>query len=159
MDRITQRHIDGCCETLNIALGLPVAPYVDGKPQAGNIHADLGYGGVSIVQMSDSGSGTSTLSDRGTKREAWQWLCAAIRGAQLQSHSIKASPTRFKFESDKECMIFINALNHYSKTEDVQNLLGLDQNQFHGLVDDFKSFAINYPGGLDPTPLLPDAGL
>ncbi len=72
-------------------LGLPVAPYVDGKPQAGCIHADHVYGGVGIVQMSWRGgcSGVSPLSDTGTKREAWQWLCAAIRGAQLMSDSIK----------------------------------------------------------------------
>lgn len=88
MNRITQRHVDGCCETLNIVLGRPVASYVDGKPQAGNIHADLAYGGVAIHQMSDSGSGTSMLSDRGTKREAWIWLCAAIRGAQLMKDTI-----------------------------------------------------------------------
>jgi len=52
---------------------------------------------------------------------------------------------KFKFESDKECMIFINALNHYSRSEDVQNLMGLELSQFNQLVDDFKSFAINYP--------------
>ena len=85
MQRITDRHIEGCCETLNEVLGLPVAPYIDGKPQQGCIHADYSYGGVSIVQMSsrEGCTGVSTLSDRGTKREAWQWLCAAIRGAQL----------------------------------------------------------------------------
>ena len=92
MDRITDRHIDGCCETLNEMLGLPVAPYVDGKAQQGCIHSDHAYGGVSIVQMSwrEGCSGTSTLSDTGTKREAWQWLCAAIRGAQLMRDSSNA---------------------------------------------------------------------
>ena len=91
MDRITDRHIDGCCETLNQMLGLPVAPYVDGKAQQGCIHSDHCYGGVAIVQMSwrEGCSGVSVLSDTGTKREAWQWLCAAIRGAQLMSDSIK----------------------------------------------------------------------
>ena len=91
MNRITDRHIDGCCETLNEMLGLPVVPYVDGKPQAGCIHADHVYGGVGIAQMSlqEGCGGTHTLSDTGTKREAWQWLCAAIRGAQLMRDSIK----------------------------------------------------------------------
>ena len=91
MDRITNRHIDGCCETLNEMLGLPVAPYVDGKAQQGCIHAGHVYGGVCIVQMSwrEGCSGTSVLSDTGTKREAWQWLCAAIRGAQMMRDSIK----------------------------------------------------------------------
>jgi len=87
MERTTQRHIDGSLETLNTLLGLPLAPYVDGKPQAKNIHADYAYGGVSIVQMSSHGSGVSTLSDRGSKREAWQWICAAIRGIQLHKES------------------------------------------------------------------------
>ncbi len=49
-------------------------------------------------------------------------------------------------------MVIINALNHYSRCEDVQNLMGLELSQFDQLVDDFKSFAINYPGGLDPLP-------
>jgi len=91
MDRITDRHIDGCCETLNQMLGFPVAPYVDGKAQQGCIHSDHVYGGGLIVEMSLRGgcAGTSTLSDTGTKRAAWQWLCAAVRGAPLMSDSIK----------------------------------------------------------------------
>jgi len=84
-DRTTNRHIDGCCETLNTMLGFPLEPYKDGKPQANCIHADHANGGVMIVQMSsqEGCTGTRSLSDRGTKREAWQWLCAAIRGIQL----------------------------------------------------------------------------
>lgn len=83
--RITNRHIDGCCETLNTLLGLPLEPYKDGEPQAGCIHADHVYGGVAIAQMSfrKGCTGTRRLSDLGTKRETWQWLCAAIRGVQL----------------------------------------------------------------------------
>ena len=57
---------------------------------------------------------------------------------------------KFKFMNDKEVMVVINALNHYSRCEDVQNLMGLELSQFNQLVDDFKSFGINCPGGLDP---------
>jgi len=60
------------------------------RSRAASIQSHV-YGGVSIVQMSwrEGCSGVSTLSDTGTKREAWQWLCAAIRGAQLMRDSIK----------------------------------------------------------------------
>ena len=51
---------------------------------------------------------------------------------------------KFKFESDKEVMIFVNALNHYTRCEDVQNLMGLDLASYDQLVDDFKAFALNY---------------
>ncbi len=51
---------------------------------------------------------------------------------------------KFKFESSKEAMMFVNALNHYSRCG-VQNLTGLDKEQFNQLVDDFKSFAMNFP--------------
>ena len=52
---------------------------------------------------------------------------------------------QFKFESDKEVMMFVNALNHYSKREDVQDLTGVDLQWFLQVVDDFKSFAMNFP--------------
>ncbi len=52
---------------------------------------------------------------------------------------------KFKFESDKEVMMFVNALNHYSKREDVQDLTGVDLQWFLQVVDDFKSFAMNFP--------------
>ena len=54
---------------------------------------------------------------------------------------------QFKFESDKEVMMFVNALNHYSRCEDIQILTGLDEEQFNQVVDDFKSFAMNFPAG------------
>ena len=84
-DRITDRHLDGCCETLNELLGLPLQPWKDGKPQAGCIHIDSGYGSVDVVQMSktEGCTGVASLSGSGTKREAHRWLCAAIRGVQL----------------------------------------------------------------------------
>ena len=89
MNRITDRDIDECCETLNQMLGLPVAPYVNGKPQQGCIHR--GHSISAIVQMSliEGSSAVDLLSVINTKREAWQWLRAAIRGAQLMSDSTK----------------------------------------------------------------------
>ena len=54
----------------------------------------------------------------------------------------------FKFESMKEAMIFVNALNHYNTCEDVPgNLMGLNLNQFDQLVDDFKDFTMSFPAG------------
>ena len=41
--------------------------------------------------------------------------------------------------------MFVNALNHYSKREDVQDLTGVDLQWFLQVVDDFKSFALNFP--------------
>ena len=52
---------------------------------------------------------------------------------------------KFKFESAKEAMMFVNALNHYSNFGDVQDLTGLDAEHFNQVVDDFKSFAMNFP--------------
>ena len=48
---------------------------------------------------------------------------------------------KFKFESSKEAMMFVNALNHYSKLDSFY----IDKEQFNQLVDDFKSFAMNFP--------------
>ena len=42
-------------------------------------------------------------------------------------------------------MMFVNALNHYSNFGDVQDLTGLDAEHFNQVVDDFKSFAMNFP--------------
>lgn len=89
MQRITDRHLDGCCETLNELLSLPLQPWQDGKPQANCIHIEASCGVVDVVQMSsrEGCSGVRSLSGSGTKREAHTWLCAAIRGAQLaQEH-------------------------------------------------------------------------
>ncbi|MBI52095.1 MAG: hypothetical protein CL779_02615 [Chloroflexi bacterium] len=52
---------------------------------------------------------------------------------------------KFKFESAEECMIIVRALNDFTKREEVYELAGLTANQYHQLVDDFKSFAMNYP--------------
>jgi len=41
--------------------------------------------------------------------------------------------------------MFVNALNHYSEREDVQDLTGIDLQWFLQVVDDFKSFAMNFP--------------
>ena len=37
--------------------------------------------------------------------------------------------------------MFVNALNHYSKLDSFY----IDKEQFNQLVDDFKSFAMNFP--------------
>ena len=52
---------------------------------------------------------------------------------------------KFKFESAKEAMMFVSALNHYSELEDIKDLTGIDLQWFLQVVDDFKSFAMNFP--------------
>ena len=44
-------------------------------------------------------------------------------------------------------MFIVNALNHYMNCDEfnVGGLVGLDHNKLLDLVDDFKSFALNYP--------------
>ena len=56
------------------------------------------------------------------------------------------SQRKFKFESAEECMIIVRALNELTakRVDDVEEV-GLSANQYHQLVDDFKSFAMNYP--------------
>ena len=55
------------------------------------------------------------------------------------------SQRKFKFESAEECMIIVRALNDFTKRDEVYELAGLTANKYHQLVDDFKSFAMNYP--------------
>ena len=85
--RITDKHLDGCCETLNLLLGRPVAPWQDGQSQAGCIHIDSSYGCVGIAEMTGNGGGTRSLACGLSKREAWEWLCACIRGVQMAQES------------------------------------------------------------------------
>ena len=82
MDRITDKHLAGSCETLNIVLGLPTE-----YGEHGHIWTQGTNGYVNVMQQ--EGKGARTLSVGNTKRQAWEWLCAAIAGAQMMKESLK----------------------------------------------------------------------
>ena len=82
MDRITKKHLDGSCETLNTVLGLPTE-----YGEHGHIWTQATNGYVNVMQQ--EGRGARNLSVGNTKREAWEWLCAAIAGAQMMQESLK----------------------------------------------------------------------
>jgi len=81
MDRITEKHLTGSCETLNIVLGLPTE-----YGEHGHIWTQGTNGYVNVMQQ--EGRGARTLSVGNTKRQAWEWLGAAIAGAQMMKESL-----------------------------------------------------------------------
>ena len=81
MQRITDKHLTGSCETLNAVLRLPTE-----YGENGHIWTQRNYGYVNVMQQ--EGKGARTLSVGNTKRQAWEWLCAAIQGAQMMKESL-----------------------------------------------------------------------
>jgi hypothetical protein len=63
MQRITQKMLEGLCDTLNELMGYDTTPYrsVDGKytPSPHNMHLDWAYSGVMLAQFGATGSGIS----------------------------------------------------------------------------------------------------
>ena len=80
--RTTAKHLEGSLEVLNTMLGRPLTTYIDGEPVSGCISYENWGGSIHITES--EGSATRRLSDSGTLREAHQWVCAAIKGVQLQ---------------------------------------------------------------------------
>ena len=89
MQRITQKHLDGSIETLNTILGLPTDCWVDGKAQIGHIFDQSVAGYINIEQITNESGATRHLACGNNKREAWEWVCAAIKGAQMMQESLK----------------------------------------------------------------------
>ena len=89
MQRITKKHLDGSIETLNTVLGLPTECWVDGKGQIGHIFDQGVAGYINIEQIVSEGGATRQLACGNTKREAWEWVCAAIKGAQMMKESLQ----------------------------------------------------------------------
>jgi len=81
MQRITEKHLTGSCETLNTVLGLPTE-----YGEHGHIWTQGANGYVNVMQC--DGKGARILSCGNSKREAWEWLCAAIQGAQMMKESL-----------------------------------------------------------------------
>lgn len=87
MDRITEKMLQGLCDSLNRITGAPMTPYTkdaDGKYRAniGNYHLDGAYGGWCIVRMHNDGGGIDTpiFGGHRTKREAFELGHAYLNG-------------------------------------------------------------------------------
>jgi hypothetical protein len=88
MARVTRKHADGAARALNEVLGLPVEPFdvlaeQGHRWQVGCIHVSGVNGGYNIEQVSNEAGACKGLAYGLTVREAWEWLSAAITGAQL----------------------------------------------------------------------------
>jgi hypothetical protein len=88
MTRITRKHADGAAVTLCTVLGLPTEPFTaESRWQIGCIHVCGVNGGYNIDQVSNDAGACRGLAYGLTAREAWEWLSAAITGAQLAQGS------------------------------------------------------------------------
>ena len=84
MNRINQKDIDYQLEILNKLTSNPTSTWENGKHTIGNIHTVGQYGYTTIMQTVNEGGGVTDLASGLTKREAYQWLRAAITGISLQ---------------------------------------------------------------------------
>lgn len=88
---ITLKKIESLVNTLNTLTNNPLTPYtwVDNKylPNAGNYHTEQAYGGIKLIQMCETGTGTRDISKDGfgTKKQLYTFLKAFIQGLTLQS--------------------------------------------------------------------------
>ena len=84
MNRITNKDVDFQLERLNKLTNNPTEYWTDNKANIGNIHTRGEYGYTSIMQTVNEGGGVTDLASGLTKREAYQWLRAAIAGIYLK---------------------------------------------------------------------------
>ena len=84
MNRINQKDIDYQLEILNKLTSNPTETWENGKHTIGNIHTVGQYGYTTIMQTVNDGGGCQDLASGLSKREAYQWLRAAITGISLQ---------------------------------------------------------------------------
>ena len=84
MNRISNKDIDYQLEILNKLTGNPTEYWTDKKANIGNIHTRGQYGYTTIMQTMNESGGCHSLASGLTKREAYQWLRAAITGISLQ---------------------------------------------------------------------------
>ena len=93
MDRITMRDLEATVRRINTICGTPQQPYelvlaTDDKPsryepQARCYHLSGAYGGYSLQQMCDTGSGVrSIIEGYRPKRELYELMHAYIRGME-----------------------------------------------------------------------------
>jgi len=86
MERITNKDIEYQLKILNKKSNNPinVFPY---KDNIGNIHISGQNGYTKIHRTVNSGGGVSSLASGLTKREAYNWIKAAIQGIELMEES------------------------------------------------------------------------
>ena len=87
MNRITQKDVDCQLKRLNDLTNNPTSTWENGKHTKGNIHTVGQYGYTTIMQTVHEGGGVTDLASGLTKREAYQWLRAAISGIYLKEKS------------------------------------------------------------------------
>ena len=88
MNRITNKDIEFQLESLNKLTNNPTDwRLVNGCHPVGNIHTIGQYGYTTIMQTVNESGGCKDLASGLTKREAYQWLRAAISGIYLKEKS------------------------------------------------------------------------
>ena len=85
MNRITNAHLQQCCNILNKHYGYELEPHgadADGhyKPNPNVYHISGAYGGVALEQMMPEGSGVRRIScdGYGTKRQLYTFMRGMI---------------------------------------------------------------------------------
>ena len=87
MNRITNKDVEFQLERLNKLTNNPTEYWTDKKANIGNIHTRGQYGYTTIMQTVNDGGGCHSLASGLTKREAYQWIRAAIEGIYLKEKS------------------------------------------------------------------------
>ena len=88
MERITDKHIECQLKILNKLTNNPTDwRLINGCHPVGNIHTIGQYGYTTIHRTVNDGGGVTTLATGLTKREAYNWLRAAIKGIELKEES------------------------------------------------------------------------
>lgn len=92
-NRITKAHLENSLACLNDALGMDQEPYAKERDSRGGLVANAGtfvldwsYGGVCVGRMS-KGGGQSTVSTRGTIRDAHTYISAMLNGIRYAKES------------------------------------------------------------------------
>jgi hypothetical protein len=88
MSRITQKQLDALCDTINRETGSPLAYWADGKPSGmsrsktavGHYHIDQGFGGSSLVRISNEQGGETTILIRGSTGDLYERMHAFLSG-------------------------------------------------------------------------------
>ena len=82
MMTITKSELEKSVDRLNLVLGKPTQPYVKNGdmllPQEGHYFLDWAYGGVKLSQMCGGGGCRDISVIRGTKRECYYQIQAAL---------------------------------------------------------------------------------
>lgn len=88
-NRITEAQLQAVCTRINRTLGTPLAPYAGSDPCPRAYLIDYSYGGVSLHQMSDSGTGESDVFGCGhvTKRALMDMMRAFLAGVDARAQS------------------------------------------------------------------------